>query len=140
MARTLTVPGTTYWRGPWTDRYGNYHPGRMVTRGTYETPDVGMPGRGPKTLPPIREPGKMTRVARGMGYTLVSDIPDESIPDFVDALVREYGEHSASGMVRWQINIRKNVSDTDRVKRKFLLMQEHLSEEYAGGGWTPPAK
>jgi len=121
----ITIPKKTYYRGPWTDRFGKHHSGKTITRSAFNIPRRGLSG-GRKTLPQIREPGMMTSVAHSMGYTLVTSVPENEIPEFVERLVNKYGQKRASGMLRWQINIRKN--QDSHAKRWFETAWSHLAE------------
>ena len=104
---TLTVPGKTYTRKAYTDRFGHHHPAKTITRRRFTLADHYTPGGGRKTLPPLRTAGEMTAIANEMGYAMVTEIPWHEIPEFVELLVSKYGQKSAQGMIMWQCNIRK---------------------------------
>jgi hypothetical protein len=115
-------------KGYYAEREGKRY---YVSPTKYYRMDIGTKGRGKKVIPEL-EKGKMTKVAQEMGYDKVSHIPDSKIPEFVDKLVRRYGERETFGMIQAQRVFRKR---TDGTKEKFDLMYEAWRRKYAGGGW-----
>ena len=101
-------------------------------------------GRVSANVPQIElKPGKMTRVLKELGrkdpsfkkIEHVTDIPNNKIPKYVDALVKKYGPTPAYRMVLVQIVFRKNSRDPDVVKdrEKFELMKELIQRKYLKG-------
>jgi hypothetical protein len=116
-------------KGYYAEREGKRY---YVPPTTYYRIDLGTKGRGKKVIPPL-EKGKMTKIAQQMGYNKVTEIPDSKIDDFVEKLVKAYGEREAFGMIQAQRVFRKRRQD--EAKRKFDLMYEAWRRKYAGGGW-----
>ena len=125
---TLTVHRKDYYR-----KDGTY-----VKGSTYDIEDKGAPGRGKAILPPVKRPGAMTEVAIEMGYDKPSDVLIKDIPEYVDNLVKKYGQRSAQGMLRRQLVYRKRtrVEELNGTSgRIFQRMQDYLSKAYAKRGW-----
>lgn len=70
----------------------------------------------------------MTKVAKEMGYEYVTDIPDSKINEFVDKLVKRYGEKKARGMIWAQVMFRKR--EKNHSKSKFEKMYEAWQKKY----------
>jgi hypothetical protein len=91
----------------------------------YYRRDIGALGRGRKVIPELEE-GKMTRVAKEMGYPNVISIPDIKLREFARRLIRRYGERSALGMAQAQVIFRK--SGLPHLE-KFRRIRDLISEE-----------
>jgi hypothetical protein len=90
-------------------------PPAFVPATTYEIEDLGLPGRGPKTLPRIKHPGRLQR----LGYKVSES--EEKRHHALREAVRRYGRKSVLGMLQEQINFRGRIQPHVR----HVMKQDH---------------
>jgi len=85
--------------------------------------DRGRPGRGPKTLPEIKHPARLTKI----GYHV--DKPSEERHEILRRAVKEHGKRSVEGMLQIQWLYRKNLrGKAGEDGRKFAEDRHWVSE------------
>ncbi|MDG6999043.1 MAG: hypothetical protein JRN15_08010 [Nitrososphaerota archaeon] len=118
-------------RRGYTNRFG-----RKVKPTKFREEDRGKPGHGSPIVTNLKK-DSMNVVAREMGYSSATAVPEMHIDSYIRKLVNRYGERSTRGKIQLMINDRKGTRS--EAKRKFEMMIASLDKQYEGNGWTPAA-
>ncbi len=90
---------------------------------SFEIRDRGRPGHGPKTLPMIKHPAKLTK----MGYHV--DKPAEERHEILRSAVKKHGKRSVEGMLQIQWLYRRNLHGKEgEAGRKFAEDRHWVSK------------